>query len=717
MNFDLLSFLIGLLAGWLLEWIIDWLYWRRGRVSAGDVAALQEQLDAAQARTAELEASLEAARTDLDSWQARYNDLEAEHVELGTVRGELEACQTSLAELQSEFEKQSAENAELQNLVSAARIQAIGRLTAVDGINESDAGRLVDAGISSADELLLADDGAVQVALGLDDPGFDAWSMRVKAGLAALGLGVAATHVLEEEEDDEGHDFRTAGIELEDDLDAIEEQPFPEIEGELIVEEVLETYDFDEDGEVDMVVDSTIEGLDLDHDGEIDIVLDELIEADILDEEAIAGMPDDLAELEELEEVALESEIEETAELAELEESEEFSQVAARAAIIGLAEQPDDLKLIQGIGPRFSEKLAASGIATFAALAAASDDELDDAIEPQNWQKLDYESWRAQARTFAEVTPAQIEGDNLQQIEGIGPKYSQLLKQADILTFAELADTEPERLAEIIGAPAWRRVDYDSWIAQAGLAAAGNQDALLALQDELHTRDTGSLLLIHGLGETYAAAFREAGVETLADVAAQTPEGLEAIALGAGLRRRDFEAWIDEAQQRAAGKRVARAARAYADAVNVSCPQDLESIEGVGVVYERRLFEAGVGSYWEVAQLSDEALSDILEVMPFQDVDLAAMRASAMALAIETGTVNHVWDGSSPDDFEPLEGIGVIYERRLYNAGYCTYEALASATPEELEKVCRPPAFHKPDFAGWIAAARELAAVKGADEE
>ena len=143
----------------------------------------------------------------------------------------------------------------------------------------------------------------------------------------------------------------------------------------------------------------------------------------------------------------------------------------------------------------------------------------------------------------------------------------------------------------------------------------------------------------------------------------------------------------------------------------------MESIEGIGVVYERRLYEAGVGSYWEVAQLSDALLTDILEVMPFQDVDLAAIRASAMALAVESGTVNRVWDGTDPDDFEPLVGIGVIYERRLYNAGLCTYEALAAATAEQLEEICKPPSFSKPDFQDWIETARILAAAKGANEE
>jgi predicted flap endonuclease-1-like 5' DNA nuclease len=76
--------------------------------------------------------------------------------------------------------------------------------------------------------------------------------------------------------------------------------------------------------------------------------------------------------------------------------------------------------------------------------------------------------------------------------------------------------------------------------------------------------------------------------------------------------------------------------------------------------------------------------------------------------------MNRVWDGTPPDDFEPLEGIGVTYERRLYAAGYCTFEALAGADPQELEGICQPPNFNKPDFAKWIATAKSLAAGRGA---
>jgi predicted flap endonuclease-1-like 5' DNA nuclease len=376
----------------------------------------------------------------------------------------------------------------------------------------------------------------------------------------------------------------------------------------------------------------------------------------------------------------------------------------------------DDLTLIKGIGPRFSEKLNLYGINSFAELADATDARLDTAIEPQPWMDLDYDSWRAQARTFAEVPPQRISGDDLQRLEGIGPKYEQRLRGAGIITYSDLANSNSEQLAVIIAASPWHKVDYGSWIAQARLADAGDEDGLAALQDKLNRREGGSLLLIHGLGDSYYLALSSAGVDSYADLAAMQPGEVDAILAAAGLRKADTAAWIEEAKLRAAGKRVARVKRAYKAPVMASCPQDLEQIFGVGVIYERRLYAAGVGSFWEVAQLSDDTLKDILEVEAFQDVDPQEIRRSAMELAVESATVNRVWDGTPPDDFEPLEGIGITFERRLYDAGICTYRALAAATIDELERICRPPNFQKPKFAKWIDQAKLLAAREGADQ-
>jgi predicted flap endonuclease-1-like 5' DNA nuclease len=105
--------------------------------------------------------------------------------------------------------------------------------------------------------------------------------------------------------------------------------------------------------------------------------------------------------------------------------------------------------------------------------------------------------------------------------------------------------------------------------------------------------------------------------------------------------------------------------------------------------------------------LPENILAEILAVQEFQDVDLGAIKADALRLAEETGTMGHVWDGSEPDNFEPLVGIGPVLERRLYAAGICTFEALAASTVELLEKVCHAPVFQHVDYGLWIEQARE----------
>ena len=81
--------------------------------------------------------------------------------------------------------------------------------------------------------------------------------------------------------------------------------------------------------------------------------------------------------------------------------------------------------------------------------------------------------------------PAPAEPDNLRRIEGIGPKFSQLLQQAGIQTFAQLAAADVDRLTQVLkdaGAPF---ADPTTWPEQAALAAEERWDALQALQDEL----------------------------------------------------------------------------------------------------------------------------------------------------------------------------------------------------------------------------------------
>lgn len=144
------------------------------------------------------------------------------------------------------------------------------------------------------------------------------------------------------------------------------------------------------------------------------------------------------------------------------------------------------------------------------------------------------------------------------------------------------------------------------------------------------------------------------------------------------------------------------------------CPQHLSDVKGIGSSLETRLYAAGIGSYWELSQLSDARLIEILELNETQreGFPFDSVRADAARLARETGTRGRRWNQEPPDDLEPITGIGHTFEKKLYDAGICTFEALASATVEQLREICPGSPQKRPNHASWIAQARELAAAR-----
>ncbi len=87
-----------------------------------------------------------------------------------------------------------------------------------------------------------------------------------------------------------------------------------------------------------------------------------------------------------------------------------------------------------------------------------------------------------------EPVPSPVEGapaDDLKRIEGIGPKISNVLQDAGITTYAQLAATDVHRLRHILDESGIRLANPDTWPEQARLAAAGDWDALKRLQGQL----------------------------------------------------------------------------------------------------------------------------------------------------------------------------------------------------------------------------------------
>ena len=78
-------------------------------------------------------------------------------------------------------------------------------------------------------------------------------------------------------------------------------------------------------------------------------------------------------------------------------------------------------------------------------------------------------------------------GDDLTKIEGIGPKVKEVLTEAGLGTFADVAKTEAAKIEEILVSAnsRYKMFDPTSWPQQAQLAADGKWDELKKWQDEL----------------------------------------------------------------------------------------------------------------------------------------------------------------------------------------------------------------------------------------
>jgi len=89
--------------------------------------------------------------------------------------------------------------------------------------------------------------------------------------------------------------------------------------------------------------------------------------------------------------------------------------------------------------------------------------------------------------TTIEATPVATSGDDLTKIEGVGSKIAELLNNAGINTFAQLADVQDETVQQVLANAGSRFNVHDAttWNEQAALARDGKWDELKELQDRL----------------------------------------------------------------------------------------------------------------------------------------------------------------------------------------------------------------------------------------
>lgn len=192
------------------------------------------------------------------------------------------------------------------------------------------------------------------------------------------------------------------------------------------------------------------------------------------------------------------------------------------------------------------------------------------------------------SRGFAMASPGLnysilFQHDNLQIIEGIGPKVEQLLKEAGISDWQKMAESTPESLAEILtnAGSAYKMMNPTSWPQQGKLAFQNRWGELVELQKFLDAgrEDQGDmdnpskieqmalkilgfsnnpedLKIVEGIGPKIEELLKKAGINTWADLAASSVDRLKAILNEAGdsFRLADPGSWAQQAALAAEGR-------------------------------------------------------------------------------------------------------------------------------------------------------------------
>jgi predicted flap endonuclease-1-like 5' DNA nuclease len=142
------------------------------------------------------------------------------------------------------------------------------------------------------------------------------------------------------------------------------------------------------------------------------------------------------------------------------------------ALVSQIATEKDDLEAINGVGPVYRKRLNEAGIYTFAQLIACAPAYLRQVVKAKDWQDVDTPFWIEDAKMLM-ARKLEFKGDNLIDINGIGPVYQKRLNDAGIYTFAQLITYTPEYLHELVNAEEWQNVDTAFWIEEAKQFIAG----------------------------------------------------------------------------------------------------------------------------------------------------------------------------------------------------------------------------------------------------
>ena len=237
-------------------------------------------------------------------------------------------------------------------------------------------------------------------------------------------------------------------------------------------------------------------------------------------------------------------------------------------------------------------------------------------------------------------------------------------------------------------------------------ATAGTEEAVAAAEEAVEAADSAVEAAAEAVEKASGAL--EATTDQASGAAVDAEESLEAAAAAAVEQLRQEEAALEaEARESVTATRSAAVVDLGAAGLTATDnhPDDLTKVYGIGEVYQRRLYEAGVCTWSQIAQMSAADLEKITEAIDAANVEDWASEARKLAEA--NGRVGAHYDGPLPDRLTFLPGIGEGAQELLRQHGIVTFRQFVDADREALQATLKAGG-SRADLGEAIAAAKKL---------
>ena len=265
--------------------------------------------------------------------------------------------------------------------------------------------------------------------------------------------------------------------------------------------------------------------------------------------------------------------------------------------------------------------------------------------------------------------------DDLQIVEGIGPKVEALLKDKGISDWKQLGGKVPAQVKSILTANKLQMMNPDSWPKQAQLAEANEWDELAEYQKFLDggRADTGDFdtpAKIDNLAKKGGSSARA--------VLASTPATLDFSPIFKAEKLQIVEGIGPKVEKLLKSKGIENW-----EALGKQKPGDLKAL-----LAENKLQMMNPDSWPKQAQLADQGKWDeLVEYQKFLDGGRADTGDFDTPSKVEKMAVKAFGFSLNPEDLKIIEGIGPKIEGLLKEAGIANWSDLASASVDTLQGV------------------------------